>query len=239
VPFVASRAALIGWVIAFRAAFGTGRLSEARGWLRRAPALGVGLAAIAVATVGWPGMLVWDARLAALRAATDGPVLLVATVAALGTAIAVARILGMGLGRPDPRVLAAAGELARVPAGLRAAARALRTPEGRRLATLRAASQEARPLLEMNRTPLRALLVVLLVGIALLTAGGAFGIGAAAAGPDLPVATPAAPTPALPSIGGPVASPAAPGGPGGTPSPDVTAEPGVTPSPGVTSSPAP
>ncbi len=42
VPFVASRAGLVGWVIAFRAAFGTTRLSEARGWLRRAPALGVG-----------------------------------------------------------------------------------------------------------------------------------------------------------------------------------------------------
>ncbi|HYN47821.1 MAG TPA: hypothetical protein VER83_03085, partial [Candidatus Nanopelagicales bacterium] len=186
---------LVGWVIAFRAAFGTARLSEARGWLGRAPALGVALAGIAAATVGWPGVLVWDARMAALRAATDGPVLVVATVAAFGTAVAVARILGMGLGRPEPRVAAAPGELARVPAGLRAASRALRTPEGRRVATLRAASHEIRPLLEMNRTPLRALLVVLLAGLALLAAGGAFGIRDAASGTDLPVASPAAPTP--------------------------------------------
>ncbi|MFH1474288.1 MAG: proton-conducting transporter membrane subunit, partial [Chloroflexota bacterium] len=100
VPFVASRAALVGWVIAFRAAFGTARLSEARGWLRRAPTLGVGLAAIATATVGWPGLLIWDARLAALGATTRGPALFVATLAALGTAVAVARILGAGLGRP-------------------------------------------------------------------------------------------------------------------------------------------
>jgi formate hydrogenlyase subunit 3/multisubunit Na+/H+ antiporter MnhD subunit len=195
VPFVATRAALVGWVIAFRAAFGTARLSEARGWLRRAPALGVALAVIAAATVGWPGVLVWDARTAALQAATGGPVLLVATLAALGTAVAVARLLGTGFGRPEPRVVAAPGELARVPAGLRAAARALRTPEGRRVATLRAASHEARPLLEMNRTPLRALLVVILAGLALMTAGGAFGIRDAASGPDLPVATPAAPAP--------------------------------------------
>ena len=216
VPFVANRDALVGWVIAFRAAFGTARLSEVRGWLRRAPALGVGLAAIAVATVGWPGALVWEARLAALQAATDGPALLVATVAALGTAVAVARILGKGFGRPEPRVAAAAGELARVPAGLRAAVRALRSPGGRRVATLRAGSHEARPLLEMNRTPLRALLVVLLAGLALMTAGGAFGIHDAASGPDLPVATPAAPTPDLPSVVAPAESPELRGEPGAT-----------------------
>ena len=219
VPFVATRAALVGWVIAFRAAFGTARLSEARGWLRRAPALGVGLAAIAAATVGWPGVLVWDARMAALRAATGGLVLLVATFAALGTAIAVARILGTGFGHPEPRVAAAPGELARVPAGLRAAARALRTPEGRRVATLRAASHEARSLLEMNRAPLRAFLVVLLAGLAVMTAGGAFGIRDAASGPDLPVATPAAPTPDLPWVVAPAASPEVPGEAEGTPAP--------------------
>jgi hypothetical protein len=39
----------------------------------------------------------------------------------------------------------------------------------------------------MNRTPLRALLVVLLAGLALMAALGAFGIGDAAAEPDLPV----------------------------------------------------
>jgi NADH-quinone oxidoreductase subunit N len=195
VPFVASRAALVGWVIAFRAGFGTVRLSEARGWLRRAPALGVGLAAIGAATVGWPGLLVWDARLAALQAATTGPALLLATLASLGTAVAVARILGTGFGRPLPRIAAAPGELARVPAGLRAATRALRGPGGRRTATLRAASHEIRPLLEMNRTPLRALLVVILAGLAVMSAAGAFNIAEAAAMPDLPVAAPATAVP--------------------------------------------
>ena len=195
-PFVASRAALVGWVVAFRAGFGTARLSEARGWLRRAPTLGVSLIAIGAATVGWPGMLVWDARLAALQAASAGPALAVATIASLGTAVAIARILGTGFGRPLPRVAAAPGELARVPAGLRAAARALRNPGGKRTATLRAASNEVRPLLEMNRTPLRALLVVILAGLALMAASGAFGIGDAAAGPDLPVATPVTSLPA-------------------------------------------
>ena len=119
VPFVASRAALVGWVIAFRAGFGTARLSEARGWLRRAPALGVGLAAIGAATVGWPGVLVWDARLAALQAATAGPALLLATLASLGTAVAVARVLGTGLrptAAPDRRRAGRAGARAGRPA---------------------------------------------------------------------------------------------------------------------------
>ena len=210
IPFVASRTALVGWAIAFRAAFGTDRLSEARGWLRRAPALGVALAGIGVATVGWPGILVWDARLDALRAATAGPALVLASIASLGAAVAVARVLGIGLGRPEPRLVAAAGELARVPAGLRAATRALRSPGGRRMATVRAGLHEARPLLEMNRTPARALLVVVLAGVALMAAVGAFGTREAAAGPDIAIPVPAAPTPDLPPVATPEPPPEEP-----------------------------
>jgi len=194
-PFLATRTALVGWTIAFRASFGTARLSEARGWLRRAPALGAALVGIGAACVGWPGVMVWDARLAVFQATVGGPALLVASLAGLGSAVALARVLGTGLGRPEARVAAAAGELARVPAGLRAATRAARHPAGRRLATLRAASRELRPLLELNRTPLRALVVVLLAGLALMTAAGAFGIPEAAAAPDVAVPEQGAPAP--------------------------------------------
>lgn len=203
VPFVASRAALVGWAIAFRAAFGTSRLSEARGWLRRAPALGAALVGIGVAAVGWPGLLVWDARTAAFQAATAGPALLVASVAALGPAVALARVLGTGLGRPEPRVASAAGELARVPAGLRAAARAMRV-KGSRGPALRAGLREVRPLLELNRTPLRALVVIVLAGLALLAAGGAFDLRGVASQPDLPIPVAAEPTPDLPPVATPI-----------------------------------
>jgi NADH:ubiquinone oxidoreductase subunit 2 (subunit N) len=248
VPFVATRGALVAWTIAFRASFGTTRLSEARGWLRRAPTLGVALVGIGLAAVGWPGFLVWDARVAALQAATAGPALLVASLASLGTAIALARVLGTGFGRPEARVLAASGELARVPSGLRAAARAMSRPEGRRRATLRAASREARPLLEMNRTPLRALLVVVLTGLALLAAWGAFGIGPAAALPDLPPPVRVEPTPDLPSVVGPTEEPELPPGPGaslepnvpeGSAAPGESALPVETTPPGTDGSPAP
>ncbi len=225
VPFVASRTALVGWTIAFRAAFGTTRLSEARGWLRRAPALGAALAGIGVATVGWPGFLVWDARLDALESATSGAALVVASLASLGAAVAIARVLGTGFGRPEPRVAAAAGELARVPAGLRAAGRALRGPGGRRRATLRAAARETRPLLEMNRTPLRALLVVVLAGLALMAAVGAFGTREAAARPGIAIPVPAEPTPDLPPVVTPTEAPALPAEPGPPATPGASVAP--------------
>jgi NADH:ubiquinone oxidoreductase subunit 2 (subunit N) len=226
VPFVATTTALLGWAIAFRAAFSTSRLSEARGWLRRAPALGVALVGIGLAAVGWPGFLVWDARLAALQAATAGPALMMASLASLGLAVAVARILGAGLGRPEPRVTSASGELARVPAGLRAASRAFSAPGGRRAATVRLATHELRPLLEMNRTPLRALLVVILAGVALMSAIGAFGIREAAAGPEIPIPAPASPSPNLLPVATPGPDVPAPTdqavpGPSGAPAPSV------------------
>ncbi len=245
VPFVASRTALVGWAIAFRAAFATTRLSEARGWLRRAPALGVALAIIGVATVGWPGFLVWDARLDALQSATAGAALLVASLASLGAVIAIARVLGAGFGRPEPRVMAAAGELARVPAGLRAAARAFRSPDGRRSVAIRAATREARPLLELNRTPLRALLVVMLAGLALVTAVGGFGIREAAAQPDIPIPVPTSAPPDLPPVVAPSEQPGppaeespAPGGSSpaaGSPAPGASATPEGSPTPGPSS----
>jgi hypothetical protein len=62
-----------------------------------------------------------------------------------------------------------------------------------RLGTLTAtAGRRVGPSLELNRVPLRALAVILLAGLALLAAGGAFGIDAAAraAGPLLPSPSP-------------------------------------------------
>ena len=203
--FATTRTALIGWTIAFRAAFGTGRLRDTAGWMRRAPALGVALAAILAAMVGWPGLLAWEARLAILQSATGGPVLLLAYAGSLGTGVAICRLLVVGLGRPSPIVAGAVGELPRLPAqpsvtgsgpavsgsAPTAGARAASLPG--RVRTLAASvGRDARPALELNRVPLRAFVVILLAGLALLTAVGAFGIDAAAraAGPSLPSLVP-------------------------------------------------
>jgi formate hydrogenlyase subunit 3/multisubunit Na+/H+ antiporter MnhD subunit len=202
--FATTRTALIGWTIAFRAAFGTGRLRDTAGWMRRAPALGVALAAILVAVVGWPGLLAWEARLAILRSATGGPVLLLAYAGSLGTGVAICRLLVVGLGRPSPIVAGAVGELPRLPAQPAGAAfgpaasataparvRAASLP-GRVRVLAASAGRDARPALELNRVPLRAFVVILLAGLALLAAVGAFGIDAAAraAGPSLPSLVP-------------------------------------------------
>src|SRR5450756_2055021 len=113
--FATTRTAMIGWTIAFRAAFGTGRLRDTTGWLRRGPALGVALAGILLAAVGWPGLLAWDARLAILQSATAGPALLLAYAGSLGTGAAICRLLVVGGGRPSPIVAGSLGELPRLP----------------------------------------------------------------------------------------------------------------------------
>ena len=201
--FATTRAAMIGWTIAFRAVFGTGRLRDTAGWIRRAPALGVALAGIFVAAVGWPGLLAWDARLAIVQSATSGPALLLAFAGSLGTGAALARLLIIGGGRPSAVVAGALGELPRLPARPASVAGDRRTGNatatlggGRTGAAARMARlanrvrvvaaeirRDARPSLELNRVPLRAFAVILLTGLALLAAVGAFGIDAAARAP--------------------------------------------------------
>jgi hypothetical protein len=151
-------------------------------------------------------LLGWDARLAILHAGTSGPAFLLAFAGSLGTGAAICRLLVVGAGRPTAVVAGAPGELPRLPAraaveataaapggapdaGARAASRALVGWLGTLTAT---AGRRVGPSLELNRVPLRALAVILLAGLALLAAGGAFGIDAAAraAGPLLPSPSP-------------------------------------------------
>src|SRR5450759_271515 len=204
--FATTRTAMIGWTIAFRAAFGTGRLRDTTGWLRRGPVLGVALAGILLAAVGWPGLLAWDARLAILQSATAGPALLLAYAGSLGTGVAICRLLVVGAGRPSAIVAGAVGELPRLPGRPSGATSGPATDgappvgaiarAGARARRLRVAAavvgRDARRTLELNRVPLRAFAVILLGGLALLTAAGAFGIDAAARapGPVLPSLSP-------------------------------------------------
>ena len=112
----------------------------------------------------------------------------------------------------------------------------MRGADARRRVALRAALREARPLLELNRTPARALVVIVLAGMALLAASGAFEIRAAAAQRDLPVPAHAEPTPDLPPFATPdpeaesqSVEPADPGTGGPQPAPLESAEPSAGP----------
>ena len=71
--FVTVRSAFAAWAVAVRGAFGTRRISELGGWAARAPILGLTLVVIAVAAVGWPGFVAWDARAALVDLTIAGP----------------------------------------------------------------------------------------------------------------------------------------------------------------------
>ena len=60
--FVVGRSAFAAWAVAIHGGFGTRRLPELGGWARRAPVLALALVVIAVASVGWPGLVAWQAR---------------------------------------------------------------------------------------------------------------------------------------------------------------------------------
>jgi len=62
VNLVVARTAFAAWTMAIRARFGTRRVPELTGWARRSPVLALALLAIAVASVGWPGLAAFEAR---------------------------------------------------------------------------------------------------------------------------------------------------------------------------------
>jgi NADH:ubiquinone oxidoreductase subunit 2 (subunit N) len=60
--FVVAKSALVAWAAAMSWSFGTSNLGRLRGWLRRSPVLGFALVVIVLATLGWPGSTVFEAR---------------------------------------------------------------------------------------------------------------------------------------------------------------------------------
>jgi NADH:ubiquinone oxidoreductase subunit 2 (subunit N) len=109
--FIASKTALVAWAAAMSRAYGTSTLGKLRGWLRKTPLLGFALAAIFVATIGWPGNAVYEARSDLVNLALPGVLKLVFFAALLLTLAYVARVLAVGLFQPTVEVAAAEGEL--------------------------------------------------------------------------------------------------------------------------------
>jgi formate hydrogenlyase subunit 3/multisubunit Na+/H+ antiporter MnhD subunit len=70
--FIVAKVGLVAWAAAVSRAFGTSNVPRLRGWLRRAPLLGLALAVIAIGTVGWPGSAVHEARATLIRLALPG-----------------------------------------------------------------------------------------------------------------------------------------------------------------------
>ena len=200
IVMLVARTAFAAWAVAARARFGTRRIDDLRGWARRSPVLAVGLLAIAVASIGWPGFGAFDARATIIRLAIDGPLQGVAMIAVFLPVLYYGRLFAVGLARPSAAVAAVADDRPRgpvdpetgVPLGRRLLAR-LRTPY--------AWATVGRLTLDANRGLVVAGLALLLAISAVFAAGGSFGLPAAAAE--------AAPAPSgfQPDLGEPGSSP--------------------------------
>lgn len=97
--------AFAGWIGASGWVFGTRRLGDLRGWARRSPILATSGALVLIASVGVPGMALFDARVDLVSAALPrwlAPV--VVALAVLGPVLAIGRVLAAGLQRPSLEV---------------------------------------------------------------------------------------------------------------------------------------
>ena len=108
--FVVAKTGLVAWVAAMARAFRTTNLGGMRGWLRRTPILGIALVAIVVATLGWPGSAVFEARASLIRLGLSGNLGFLGAAAMLLSITYYGRLLFVGLMSPVDAVRAAQGE---------------------------------------------------------------------------------------------------------------------------------
>jgi NADH:ubiquinone oxidoreductase subunit 2 (subunit N) len=108
--FIVAKSALTAWVMAMVWRFGTSNLASLRGWLRRAPLLGIALLVIVLATLGWPGSPVSEARATLVRLALPSQLHFLGVTAILLSLAYYGRLLAVGLLAPSDEVTTAAGE---------------------------------------------------------------------------------------------------------------------------------
>lgn len=175
---VVTTTAFAAWASVIQARFRTARLPELGGWARRSPVLGGALAGIAVASIGVPGLLVWQVRWSLINGAASGPLALVLVIGGLAALAYYGRILAIGFGRVSLLAEAAPSE------------RPVSPERGRN------ASETIRNGWLANRAPIATGLVLVLVVISVVVAAGGLGgpEAARAAGPL------ASPIPAQPLI---------------------------------------
>jgi NADH:ubiquinone oxidoreductase subunit 2 (subunit N) len=113
--YVVTKSAFAGWALAMRASFGTSRIGELSGWIRRAPLLAITLALIVAATVGVPGLLVFDVRTSLATLSLGSPFALLAIAGGLGSLLYYGRLARVGIGPVAPLVAAYAGVRPRGP----------------------------------------------------------------------------------------------------------------------------
>ncbi len=123
--FVAAKTGLVAWAAAVGRAYASSHLDELNGWMRRTPLLGLALVAITVATLGWPGSSVYEARASLVRLALPGQLGLLTVAAALLMLAYVGRLLVVGALPMSDAVRAGASEWPQRPHGGQPEAEAL------------------------------------------------------------------------------------------------------------------
>jgi hypothetical protein len=185
--FVVGRSAFAAWVVAIHGGFGTRRLPELLGWARRAPGLALALIVIAVAAVGWPGLVAWQARSALAHFALPEIFAILVSAAPLASAAIYGRILWIGLQPTGPAVEAGRGENPAWPtprprrpmigvSGVERILERLSHAFAAMLDILWALPDAAR----LNRMPLASLAVLVLAGLAFAVSSGGLGVAQAA-----------------------------------------------------------
>lgn len=99
--FIVARSAFAAWTAGVRAGFWTGRVADLRGWARRSPVLAAAFILVVIASVGFPGLVAFDARTSIVELALDDGL---TTLVLIGTVAPLAyygRLFWIGLARPD------------------------------------------------------------------------------------------------------------------------------------------
>ena len=208
--FVVGRSAFAAWAVALHGGFGTRRLPELAGWARRAPLLALALVGIAVAAIGWPGLISWQARSALAHLALPAWAALIVTAAPLASAAIYGRILWIGFRPMEATVRDGRGERPGWPAPWPRRAMVGRGSIERlleRLAHLVGGLLDilwALPAaVRLNRRGLASLAVLGLAGLAFAVSNGGLGVPQAAravpvigdVGPGVPATPSPEPTP--------------------------------------------
>ena len=150
--FIVAKSALVAWVVTLSSTHGSSRLQDLRGWFRRSPILGLALFGIVIATLGWPGSAVSEARATLIRLALPSQLQFLGIVAAFGAIAYYGRLIAVGLMAPGELVKSSTGERPRWPhSQLAVAAKSPRTRAAK--AALRAPAVKAAP---GNATPVAA-----------------------------------------------------------------------------------
>jgi hypothetical protein len=258
--FLVAKTGLVAWAAAVSRAFGTSNLDGLRGWLRRTPILGLALVVTLIATLGWPGSAVYEARASIFSLALPDGLQFLFTASIVISMAVVARLLVFGLLSPSAGVRSARSELPKRHAAVAAGTAGLVPAPGAALAVAAGATVETaatsttethepgaepRPrstafgslpaVLRLNRTPAVSLIVVTAAVLALALASGGLGAtNASRAGIPLDAAAHATPTlapaPSLSPTGSPSAPPTLAPRPSGGPSESASAGTEAAPS---------